>query len=161
VGFIFFFLFTNHRLTHCDDRKATSSCLIENARIEGKTFIIIVSDHMPIPKAPQSGDYVSINDSDSDTGKDTEDDDRVIDHTANRETGLERQNEGFARSIRDLSLDQRQRRRSLMEEDGDALTLDVPPIEEQGEKEKPITWMSLVRFSSSTQISFLKLPFLL
>ena len=105
---------------------------------------------MPMPKAPSSGDYVSTNDGDSDgdgendSGNDTEYDDHLIDYRADVETGLEYQSDGILQPLRDNSSDRRQRRRSLMEEDGDALTLDVPPAEEQGEKDKPITWMSLV-----------------
>ena len=98
-----------------------------------------------MPKAPQSGDYVSIDNCDSDSGDDTEYHDQFTDRSVDNKTALERQRDGISQPLRDPSLDQRQRRRSLMEEDGDALTLDVPPVEEQGEKDKPITWMSLVR----------------
>jgi len=101
-------------------------------------------------RALQSGDYVSINDdsnndSGNECGSDTEYDDRIIDNQADNETALGSQNHGILRPLRDISSDQRQRQRSLMEEDRDTLTLDVPPIEDQGEKEQPITWRSLVR----------------
>lgn len=106
--------------------------------------------------APHSGDYARINqlkdshsdsdsDSDHDRGNDTGYEDRLVDHLTEQRTNDDLQSIGVLQPLR---ADRRQRRNSFIEEDGDALTLDVPPIEVQGEKDKPITWMSLVSLFS-------------
>ena len=97
-----------------------------------------ISASSPMSQTPMShgGDYES---SDSDTEHDS-----LLSHSSVHGTGYQTIRNGNGARKNHEPVSDRERRQSFIEDDGDPLQIDIPGTpEEQGEKDEPVTWMSL------------------